>query len=113
MEKPFYKQPYKKTADIFISNKERIYYEFEIKQSHDGMLTTPGDLFKQSDLTKIEFFLANDVLQSLQYNSNKHFGVSLFKSYLVREIKGKATDEPYKKFHLIVQGYINLKKRLF
>ena len=99
-----------KMADIFISHRERVDYELALKLRYDGINTTPGDPFKQSDLTEIESLLANGVLQPLQYDSNKHTGVSLFKSRLVREIKGKATDKPYKKSRLVVQGYNNTEK---
>ena len=49
----------------------------------------------------------------MQYDSNKHTDVSLFKSRLVREIKGKAADKLYKKSCLVVQGYNNTKKTAF
>lgn len=54
--------------------------------------------------------LANGVLKPLQYNSNKHASVSLFKSRLVHEIKEKATDKPYKKSCLVIQGYNDTEK---
>lgn len=47
---------------------------------------------------------------SLQYDSNKHTEVRLFKSRLVREIKRKITNKSYKKPCLVVQGYNNIKK---
>ena len=99
-----------KTANIFISHRERTDYELALKLRHDGIITTSGNLFEQSELTEIEFLLANGVLQSLQYDSKKHTSVSLFKSRLVREIKGKATDKPYKKSRLVVQGYNDTEK---
>ena len=91
-----------KTADIFISHKKRTNYELALKLRHDGIITTLGDIFEKSDLIEIESLLANNVLQPLQYDSNKHAVVSLFKSHLIREIKGKATDKPYKKSRLMV-----------
>ena len=99
-----------KTADIFISHKKCANYELTLKLRHDGIITTPGDLLEQSDLTEIESLLANGVLQPLQYNSNKHAGVSLFKSRLICEIKGKATDKLYKNSRLVVQGYNDTEK---
>ena len=102
-----------KTIDIFISDKECTDYELALKQRHDGIITTPGNLFKQSDLTEIEFLLANGVLQPPQYDTNKYAGFNLFKSRLVREIKGKTIDKPYKKSCLVVQGYNNTKNTAF
>ena len=80
-------------ADIFISHRECADYKLALKLRHDGIITTPGDLFEQSDLTEIESLLANNVSQPLQYNSNKHTVVSLFKSCLVHEIKEKDIDK--------------------
>ena len=91
-----------KTANIFISHRERADYKFVLKLRYDRIITTLGDPFKQLDLTEIESLLANSVLQLLQYNFNKHARVSLFKSRLVREIKKKATDKPYEKSCLVV-----------
>ena len=97
-------------AAIFISHREQADYELALQLRHEGIITTPGDLFEQSDLTEIEFLLANGMLQPVQYDSNKHVGVSLFKSRLICEIKGKATNKPYKKSGLVVQGYNNTEK---
>ena len=91
-----------KTATIFISYRERADYEFALQLQHEEIITTPEDSFEQSDLTEIESLLANDMLQPMQYDSNKHADVSLFKSRLVREIKGKVTDKPYKKSRLMI-----------
>lgn len=50
------------------------------------------------------------MLQLLQYNSNKHAGICLFKSRLICEIKEKITDKLYKKSRLVIQDYNNIKK---
>ena len=99
-----------KTATIFISHRKRVDYELALQLRHEGIITTPKDPFEQSDLTKIESLLANNVLQPVQYDSNKHVGISLFKSHLIRKIKRKATDKPYEKSGLMVQGYNDIKK---
>ena len=97
-----------KTADIFISHREYADYKFALKLRHDRIIIILEDLFKQSDLTKIESLLANGVLQPLQYDFNKYTDISLFKFRLVCEIKRKRTDKPCKKFCLMVQGYNDL-----
>ncbi len=53
---------------------------------------------------------ANDLLLPLQYDSNKYAGVCLFKSRLVRKIKGKTTNKPYKNSRLVVQSYNDTEK---
>lgn len=100
-------------ADIFISHKKCTDYKLALKLRYDKIITTSGNLFKQSDLIEIEFLLANNILQALQYDFNKYAGINLFKSCLVREIKRKATKKIYEKSCLMIQGYNNIKKRLF
>lgn len=58
----------------------------------------------------MESLLANGMLQLMQYNSNKYADVNLFEFHFVYEIKRKATDKPYKKSRLIIQGYNDIKK---
>ncbi len=99
-----------KTADIFMSHRERADYELVLKLRYEGVITTPGDLFEQSDQIEIKTLLANGVLLPLQYDSNQHAGVCLFKSHLVHEIKGKTTNKPYEKSRLVIQGYNDTEK---
>ena len=99
-----------KTAEIFISHRKRADYKLALKVRHNGIITTPRDPFKQSDLTKIESLLANGVLQPLQYDFNKYARVSLFKSRFIRKIKRKATNKLYGKSCLVVQGYNDIEK---
>ena len=55
-----------KTADIFMSHRERADYELALQLRYEGVITTPGDPFEQSDSTEIESLLANGVLLPLQ-----------------------------------------------
>ncbi len=96
-----------------MSHRERADYQLALKLGYEGVITTPGDPFEQSDQTKIEFLLANSVLLPLQYDSNKHAKVRLFKFRLVREIKRKTTNKPYEKSRLVVQGYNDTEKTAF
>lgn len=77
---------------------------------HNGVITTVSDSFKQFDQTKIDFLLANGLLLPLQYNCNKYARFRLFKSYLIRKIKRKTTNKPYKKSHLMIQDYNDIEK---
>lgn len=78
-----------KTVNIFISYEKRTDYKLAFKLRNDKIITIIGDLFEQSNLIKIEFLLANSVLEYLQYDFNKYAGVSLFKSHFIRKIKVK------------------------
>ncbi len=93
-----------------MSHGELVDYEFTLKLRYEGVITTPGDPFEQSDQIEIESLLANSVLLPLQYDSNKHAGVFLFKSRLVYEIKGKMINKSYKKSCLVVQSYNDIEK---
>lgn len=69
-----------------------------------------GVLFEFLNLTKIEFFLANGIPQLLQYDSNKHTKVHLFKFYFIYKVKRKTIDKPYKKSPLLIQDYNDIIK---
>ncbi len=93
-----------------MSDREHADYKLALKLRYEGVIITPGDPFEPSDQTMIESLLANGVLLPLQYDSNQHAGVCLFKSRLVCEIKGKTTNKPYEKSRLVVQGYNDTEK---
>lgn len=80
-------------ATILISHKDIADYELTLQLWHKRIITISGDLFEQSNLTEIKFFLTNNMVQLVQYNFNKHAGVNLFKFCLIYEIKGKAIDK--------------------
>jgi hypothetical protein len=49
--------------------------------------------------------IGKDVFNFEQYDPVKHGGIRIFKSRLVRKIKGKATNALYEKSRLVIQGY--------
>jgi hypothetical protein len=51
--------------------------------------------------------LAREVFAFEQFNDSKHKRERIFKSRIVREIKGKATPTPFKKSRLVIQAYNN------
>jgi hypothetical protein len=54
---------------------------------------------------KIDNFIDKDVFSFEQYDPIKYGGIRIFKSRLVREIKGKTTNALYEKSKLVIQGY--------
>ena len=94
----------------YMTHKERSDYDLAIKLRRDGIITTPGAPFEQSDAAEINSLLVDGVLEPIQYDSMKHDGTRLFKSRLVREVKGKTTSKPYEKSRLVVQGYNDAEK---
>jgi hypothetical protein len=75
-----------------------------IKLRNDGVITTPGAPFEGSDAQEVEDLIAKGVFSFELYDPTSHGGHRMFKSSMVREVKGKGT-KPYEKSRLIIQGY--------
>ena len=56
--------------------------------------------------------LRKEVFNFIQWDPVKHAGVRIFNSRIVHEVKGKATDTPYKKSRLVIQAYNNNGKEI-
>jgi hypothetical protein len=96
----------------FMTRKEQADIELAIKLWKDGVITTPGDLFKRSQRQEIDGLIAKGVFEFVQYDPNKHSGVRIFNSRLVNKVKGKATNSPFEKSRLVVQAYNDKGKEL-
>ncbi|VCU40782.1 Bgt-50623 [Blumeria graminis f. sp. tritici] len=90
----------------FVSNKEQADHELSLSLRREGSITAPGKPFEESDTIELESLRDQEVMKFITYDPNKHIG-RIFKSRMVREIKGKATGSPYEKSRLIIQGYNN------
>lgn len=99
-----------KIANIFINHRKYTDYKFAFKLRYNKIITILKDLFEQSGLIEIESLFSNSILQPLQYDFNKYASISLFKSWLIYEIKKKAIDKSYKKSCFVVQDYNDTKK---
>ena len=88
-----------------MTSKERADMELSIKLRNEGVITTPGLPFEQSQNKEIEGLIAKGVFEFVQYDPTKYAGVRIFNSRLVNEIKGKATDTPFEKSRLVIQAY--------
>ncbi|KAK1916810.1 hypothetical protein P3342_004365 [Pyrenophora teres f. teres] len=75
-----------------------------IKLRNDGVITTLGTPFEASDDQEISDLVGRGVFEFEQYDKERHGGIRIFKSRLVREVKGKTT-KPYEKSRLVIQGY--------
>jgi hypothetical protein len=94
----------KREAHAYITKKEEDDLELAIKLRNDGVITTPGAPFEASDDQEISDLAGRGVFKFERYNDRLHNGIRIFKSRLVREIKGKTT-KPYEKSRLVIQGY--------
>ena len=55
-----------------------------------------------SDKQEIDNFITREVFKFKKYNPTKFDGVRIFKLRIVNEIKGKATNTPFKKLRLVI-----------
>ena len=66
----------------------------------EGKITTQGAPFEESDKAEIAALIDNDVFRFERYDPSRH-NVQIFKSRLVREVKGKES-MPYEKSRLVI-----------
>ncbi|KAM4067875.1 transposase [Hirsutella rhossiliensis] len=75
-------------AQTFLQKREMDDIALAIKLRDDGVITTPGAPFEQSD-QKINDLIGRGVFTFELFDPTKHRGTRIFKSRLVREVKGK------------------------
>jgi hypothetical protein len=82
------------------------------KLRRDGKITTSGKPFKEFQRIEIEALIGSDIFRIKLYDSIKYGKFRIFKSRIVNEIKGKATDSLYEKSRIIIQGYSDNGKKM-
>ncbi|KAI1006957.1 hypothetical protein K3495_g1266 [Podosphaera aphanis] len=87
-----------------LSAKEQFDMSLSLQLRKEGKITTPGKPSETSDKTEIDALISNNVFRFEKFNPSKHGGIRIFKSRLVREVKGRATKQPYEKSRLVIQG---------
>lgn len=92
-------------AQEFLSSKEIADQDLAIQLRAKGKITTPGEPFEKSDEKEVNMLFEEGVLEPTIYDTRHHGNLRIFKSRMVREIKGKNTNAPYEKSRLVVQGY--------
>ena len=94
----------------FITAKEKADFKFTKQLQKEGRITTPRAPFQAFDKQEINSLIAREVFKFKKYDPTKFNGVCIFKLKIVNEIKGKATDAPFEKSRLVIQGYNNNNK---
>jgi hypothetical protein len=94
----------KRKANAYITKKEEANLKLAIRLRNNRVITASGALFEASNNQEINNLVGRRVFKFELYNKKVHRGTRIFKSRLVREIKGKTT-KPYKKSRLVIQGY--------
>lgn len=84
-----------------MTQKEKDNYKLSLKLREDGVITSPGGPFKESDKKEIMDLITRSVFRFELFDEDTHGNYQIFKSQMVREIKGK-TEKPFKKSRLIV-----------
>jgi hypothetical protein len=92
----------------FMTQKEKDDFQLCLKLRQDGVITTPGAPFEESDRTEIEALIARGVFEVCQYDPDVHTG-RIFNLRVVREIKGKTT-QPYEKSRCVLAGHSDAEK---
>jgi len=95
---------YLEDSQVYLSKKEEDDRTLTLKLRQDGIITTPGEPFEQSDITEINDLIAREVFHFIKFNPKVHGNQRIFKTRLVREVNGKNI-KPYEKSRLVVQGY--------
>ena len=88
----------------FITKKEESDLELAKDLRQRGVITTPGQLFQESQQQEIDSLITRGVFEFVRYDPNIHKG-RIFNSRLVNEVKGKSTGAPYEKSRLVIQAY--------
>ena len=93
----------------YMTKKEEDDYALAVKLRSDGVINEPGAPFEVSDQKEVNDLVGRGVFSFELFNPNEHGGYRIFKSRLVREVKGK-TMIPYEKSRLVIQGYNDVGK---
>ncbi|KAI1653193.1 hypothetical protein F4813DRAFT_383489 [Daldinia decipiens] len=90
-------------STAYVSTKEKNDHALALKLRSDGKIVAPGRPYEASDMKELDALFADGILQPEMYDEALHRGATIFKSRMVREVKGKNTPAPYEKSRL-VQG---------
>ena len=97
---------------IFLLTKEQADYEMSLHLRKEGKITTAGTLFELSDKKEVDALIGQGVFIFEMFNPTKHSNTRIFESHMIYKVKGKATNIPYEKSCLVIQGYSNSGKGL-
>jgi hypothetical protein len=96
----------------YLTAKETEDYNLAIRLRQEGKIPTAGEPFSLSDQKEVDALIGRGIFVFQKYNPEKHGNIRIFKSRMVREIKGKETDSPYEKSRLVIQGHSDQGKEL-
>ena len=86
----------------FITAKEKADFKLAKQLQKEGYIIALKAPFQASNKQEINGFIIKGVFKFKKYNFIKFDRVRIFKSRIVNEIKGKATDALFKKLRLVI-----------
>src|SRR6266704_1020965 len=96
----------------FMTTKEKADFKLVKQLRKEGRIITLRAPFQVSDKQEINSLIIRGVFKFKKYNPTKFNKICIFKLKIVNEIKGKATNTPFKKLRLVMQGYNNNSKEV-
>lgn len=99
------KNPVANVNENFLTQKEEQALVTSENLRAQGIISDPGEPFEASDRKEIEGLLARGAFDFEQFDHGKHGGKRVFKSRMVREVKGQSTSTPFEKSRLVIQAY--------
>lgn len=97
---------------VYITAKEISDMKLSLQLRKEGIITTPGAPFEQTDKIEIEGLPGMGVFEFEIINSLIHGHYRIFNTRMVREIKDKETNCPYEKSRLVIQGHSDQDKEI-
>ncbi|KAI0995993.1 hypothetical protein K3495_g12188 [Podosphaera aphanis] len=85
-----------------LSAKEKHDLNLSLQLRKEGKVLTPGNPFEASEKAEINALIANNIFQFVKFDPTKYGEIRTFRSRLVREIKGKLTENPHEKSRLLI-----------
>jgi hypothetical protein len=85
--------------------------ELALELRKQDKITISDLLFKESNRQEVDSLIGRGVFKFKLFKREIHGNTRIFKSRIVNEIKGKATDILYKKSKLVIQGYNDKDKK--
>ncbi|KAI6476885.1 hypothetical protein MCOR13_011804, partial [Pyricularia oryzae] len=91
-------------GEAYVTEKEKTAWDLAIALRAKGKINTPGPPFEAADDQEVDSLIAKGAIEIMKYDPTLHKG-RMWKTRLVREIKGQTSAQPYEKSRMVLQGY--------
>ncbi|KAL5933737.1 hypothetical protein ACKVV1_011515, partial [Pyricularia oryzae] len=90
-------------GEAYVTEKEKTAWDLAIALRAKGKINTPGPPFEAADDQEVDSLIAKGAIEIMKYDPTLHKG-RMWKTRLVREIKGQTSAQPYEKSRMVLQG---------